>query len=239
MVRCIAHVRGSRVNPHLNLLLSCIYDSDRVDHPGHLADLRKSGLTDATIRAQKITDVPPGMIDQLLGFPTPKVTSAYLLPFPDPCGGFMDHIRVKIFPSITTDDGTIKYLQPRRSGVRIYFPLVTLDAVLRSADPLYIVEGEKKSLAVAQLGLPAIGICGIEGWHVAGSRDLHPDLDDVGLFGRVVNLVPDADVRTNEAVHRAVHHLVAALGARGVPEARLVVVPEGYKGIDDYLAATL
>lgn len=226
------------MNPHLSLLLSCIYDSDRVDHPGHLADLRKSGLTDATIRAQKITDVPPGMIDQLLGLPTPKVTSAYLLPFPDPCGGFMDHIRVKIFPSITTDDGTIKYLQPRRSGVRIYFPLVTLDAVLRSADPLYIVEGEKKSLSVAQLGLPTVGICGVEGWHLAGARDLHPDLDDVGLVDRLVNVVPDADVQTNPAVHRAVLLFGQALRARGA-NARLVLVPREYKGIDDYLAAPL
>jgi len=226
------------VNPHLDFLVSAIYDGTRVDHPAHVADLRKSGLSDATIRAQKITDVPPGMIDALLGFPAPKVTSAYLLPFPDPRGGWMDHIRMKVFPAITAEGGSIKYLQPRRSGVRIYFPLATLGAVLHSTEAVYVVEGEKKSLAVAQLGLPAIGICGIEGWHLAGSRDLHPDLDDVGLSGRVVNLVPDADVRTNEAVHRAVHRLVDALGARGVAEAKLVLVPPEYKGIDDYLAAT-
>jgi hypothetical protein len=64
----------------------------------------------------------------------------------------------------------------------IYFALATLDAVLRSADPLYIVEVQKKALSVAQLGLPTIGICGIEGWHVAGAHELHPDLDDVGLL---------------------------------------------------------
>jgi len=221
------------VNKNLDLLLSVIYDSARVGHTSHMADLRKSGLTDATIRTQKITDVPPGMIDQLLGFPAPKVTSAYLLPFPDPCGGWMDHVRMKVFP---TEDGTIKYLQPRRSGVRIYFPLMTLDAVLHSSDPLYLIEGEKKSLSVAQLGLPAVGICGVEGWHVAGARDLHPDLDDVGLRGRVVNVVPDADVRTNPAVHRAVHNLGRALAARGAI-AQLVLVPPEYKGIDDYLVA--
>ena len=43
------------------------------------------------------------MIDQLLGFPAPKITSAYVIPFPDPRGGWMDHIRMKVFPSITTD----------------------------------------------------------------------------------------------------------------------------------------
>jgi hypothetical protein len=127
------------VNAHLDLLLSVIYDVGRVSHPAHLADLRKSGLSDETIRAQKITDVPPDAIVRLLEFPAPKVTSAYLLPFPDPRGGWMDHIRMKVFPSITTEDGTIKYLQPKRSGVRIYFPLVTLDAVLHSSDPVYLV----------------------------------------------------------------------------------------------------
>jgi hypothetical protein len=228
------------MNPNLDFLLSAVYDDCLA--PEHRADLYKSSLTDETIALQKIRTVPPHMIDQLLGFPAPQVTSAYLIPFLDPRGGWMDrwmdHVRMKVFPTFTTDKGTTKYLQPKRSGVRIYFPLATLDAVLRSADPLYICEGDKKALSVAQLGLPAIGICGVEGWHLAGAHALHPDLDDVGLHGRTVNLVIDADVRTNENVHRAVHRLVAALGARGVGEARLVIIPAGYKGIDDYLAAT-
>lgn len=131
----------------------------------------------------------------------------------------------------------MKYLQPRRSGVRIFFPLATLDAVLRTAAPLYIVEGEKKALAVAQLGLPAIGISGIEGWHLGGSRDLHPDFDDVGLEGRRIHLVPDADMRTNGEVARAVQRLVNALAARGVAKTQLVLIPSPFKGIDDFLVA--
>jgi hypothetical protein len=211
--RVIKALGGSRVNPHLDFLLSCIDDSTRVDHPDHLADLRKSGLTDEIICMQKITDVPPSMIDLLLEFATPKVRHAYLIPFPDPRGGWMDHIRMKVFPALLTDAGTIRYLQPRRSGVRIFFPLVTLD-VLRTADPLYIVEGEKKALSTAQLGLPAIGICGIQGWHAAGDRNLHPDLDVVDLRGREVNILPDGDWQTNLAVNRGVQNLVAALDRR-------------------------
>jgi hypothetical protein len=219
---------------HLDFLLSCLYDDFLA--PDHLADLQKSGLTDETIALQKIRSVPPAMITPLLGFEAPAVRHAYLIPFPDPRGGWMDHVRMKVFPPLSTDEGTIKYLQPRRSGVRIYFPLATLDAVLRSADPLYIVEGEKKALSVAQLGLPAIGICGIEGWHLAGARALHPDLDDVGLRGRIVDVIPDGDWRTNPDVARAVRHLGSALDSRGA-KARLVVVPAPYKGIDDYLVA--
>jgi hypothetical protein len=222
------------VTPHLDFVLSCLFDD--LLQPEHRADLRKSGLTDETIRRQKIRTVPPDMIDPLLGFPAPKIQHAYVIPFPDPRGGWFDHVRLKVFPSITTESGTIKYLQPKHSGVRIFFPRATLDNVLRSADPLYVVEGEKKSLAVAQLGRPTIGICGVEGWHVAGARELHPDLDDVGLSGRVVNVIPDADVRTNPDVHRAVRRLGDALVARGAT-AQLVRVPAGFKGIDDWLAA--
>jgi hypothetical protein len=204
--------------------------------PAHLADLRKSGLTDETIRAQMLRSVPPGMIDRLLGFPTPTVVSAYLIPFASSRGGWLDHVRLKVFPTVTTKKGTIKYLQRPHSGVRIFFPVATLPAVLHAADPLYVCEGEKKSLAVAQLGLPTIGICGIEGWHLARSTDLHPDLDDVGLTGRIVYVIPDGDWKTNPAVHLAVRRLGTAIARRGA-EPRLLILPDGVKGIDDYLVA--
>lgn len=220
---------------HLDFLLSPAYDGFLVLE--HLADLRKSGLTDETIRLQKIRTVPPAMIEPLLGFPAPKVTSAYLIPFPDICGGWFDHVRVKVFPALKTERGSIKYLQPRGSGVRIYFPLATLEAVLDSAEPLYLCEGEKKALSVAQTRAPAIGISGIEGWHRGGSADLHPDLDDVGIRGRVVKVIPDADYHTNPNVHGAVQRLARALSARGVAEVKLVHIPAGFKGIDEWLAA--
>jgi hypothetical protein len=224
------------LNLHLDFVLSALYDGlDRI-HPEHLADLRKLSLSDETIARQKIRTIPPHMIDQLLGFPRPDVQHAYLIPFPDPRGGWLDHVRIKVFPPIVAESGTIKYLQPRRSGMRIYFPLATLDAVLHSTEPLYIVEGEKKALAVSQEGLPTIGICGIEGWHLKGARDLHPDFDDVGLRGRIVKVIPDADYRTNPAVNAAVRRLGDALASRG-GAAHVVHVPEGYKGIDDWLAA--
>jgi hypothetical protein len=200
------------MNQHLDFLLSSLYGDH---HPGHLADLRKSGLTDETTRRQKIRSVPPHMIDLLLGFEAKKVKHAYLLPFADPRGGWLDHVRMKIFPPITTERGTIKYLQPRWSGVRIFFPVATLEAALRSDAPLFLAEGEKKALALAQLGLPAIGMCGVEGWHRAGARELHPDLDGVDLRGREVDVLPDGDWRANPAVNRAVQNLAAALERRG------------------------
>lgn len=212
------------MNRHLDFLLSAIYDGSTL-HAEHLADLCKSGLTDATIKLQKIRTVPPHMIDQILGFEAPKVRHAYLIPFADPRGGWMDHVRMKIFPAITTENGTTKYLQPRRSGVRVFFPLATLDRVLEGDEPLWDVEGEKKSLAVAQLGLPAIGFCGIEGWHVAGSSALLDDFTAIPLRGRVVELVPDGDVLTNVDVMRGARRFADALRAAGA-RPRLVRLPE-------------
>jgi hypothetical protein len=195
-----------------------------LDHPAHLADLRKSGLTDSTIALQKFTDVPPSMIDQLVGFPAPKVVSAYLIPFADPRGGWMDHVRFKIFPSNVTKKGSIRYLQPRHSGVRLYFPLATLDAVLQSGQPLWAIEGEKKALAAAQLGLPAVGFCGIQGWRIKGSSTLLPDFDAIPLEGRTVELVPDGDAATNPDVERGARQFADALELRGA-RVRLVHFP--------------
>jgi hypothetical protein len=209
---------------NLDFLLSCLYDP-RPLAPEHLADLRKSGLTDETIAAQKFRSVPPGMIDKLLGFETPKVTSSYLIPFPDPRGGFMDHVRMKIFPTLETPNGTTKYLQPRHSGVRLFFPLAPLLRVLEGREPLWFIEGEKKALAVAQLSLPAVGFCGIEGWHVGGSSALLSDFAVIPLRGRVIELVPDGDVHTNADVLRGARRFADALRVAGA-RPRLVRLPE-------------
>lgn len=207
----------------LRLLLSPIYPGSLA--PEHLADLRRSGLTNDTIQYYRIRSVPPGMICQLLGFDIPAIRSACLIPFPDPRGGFMNHIRMKVFPPFQDKRGnTVKYLQPRKSGVRLFFPLTPEDA-LTGSRPLWLVEGEKKCLAVAQLGLPAVGFCGIEGWHLAGSSDLLPDFDRLHLHGRVIELLPDGDWRTNPNVQRGAERFARALEARGA-RPRLVMLPE-------------
>jgi len=211
------------VSPFLSFLLSDAFPG--AFHPNHLVDLRKSGLTDETLRRQRIRSIPPAMIGRLLGFDLPSIRSAVLIPFPDPAGGFMDHIRVKIFPPANDREGhSIKYLQPKHSGVRLFFPLATLGRVLGGSSPVWLVEGEKKALAVAQLGLPAVGFSGIEGWHAGGSRQLLADFEVLHLQNRVVELAIDGDVDTNPNIQRAARRLADALRARRA-RPRLVVLP--------------
>src|SRR5262249_61339706 len=109
----------------------------------------------------------------------------------DPLGG--------IFSPPKRDRGghSIKYLPPRRAACRLFYPLITLEEMSHGRAPLWLVEGEKKSLAVAQLGLPAVGFCGVEGWHLTGSRTLLPDFEAIPLQHRVVGLRIDGDVDTN------------------------------------------
>ena len=212
------------MNRWLAHLLSRAFDGSLA--PERRDDLRRSGLTDETIAAEFIRSVPPGMIGPLLGFDMPAVRSALLFPFRSPAGGFMDHVRVKIFPPLIDADGhTIKYLQPKGCAPRLYFPAFTLRDGLTDGRPLWCIEGEKKSLAVAQLGLPAVGFCGVEGWHVRGSCLLLPDFDNLLLRDRTVELVPDGDVRSNPNVALAVRRFAYALQGRGA-RPRLVVLPD-------------
>ncbi|MEX2222779.1 MAG: DUF3854 domain-containing protein [Candidatus Rokuibacteriota bacterium] len=207
---------------HLASLLWRVYDGALA--PEHLADLRKSGLTDETIADQLFRSVPPATIPRLVGFECPRARSMMLIPFRSPAGGFMDHVRVKIFPPLTDAAGhSVKYLQPRGAGPRVYFVARCLADVLEGDAPLWIVEGEKKALAVAQLGLPAVGICGVEGWHQRGDERLLPDFDALRLRGRIVDVLPDGDYHTNPNVRRAVQRLGYALDARGAqPRVRLL-----------------
>jgi hypothetical protein len=208
----------------LGFLLSAIYPGALA--PAHLADLRQSGLSDETIRLHRIRSVPPAMIGALLGFDVARIRSALLIPFPDPqTGGFMRHARVKVFPALRDSAGHgVKYLQPRGSGSRLFFTLRATRDVLEGGTPLWLVEGEKKALAVAQLGLPAVGFCGIEGWHVRRSRALLADFDAIRLTGRIIELAPDGDWRVNPHVERGMCRLADALERRGA-RVRLVVLP--------------
>jgi hypothetical protein len=214
------------MSPLREFLLSAAYYGTGGLAPAHRADLDRSGITETSRISQGIRSVPPCDFDRLLGFQVPHaVTSLMLIPYPDPAGGYFDMFQVKLFPALEDGDGhTVKYLQPRGSTPRIYFVRRVLPMVMDPAVPLYVVEGAKKALYAAQLGLAAIGFNGIHGWHVRGSRELLPDFDRIPLDGRVVELVPDGDAATNPDVARGAAAFGRALMERSA-EVRLVVLP--------------
>src|SRR5262249_37685199 len=136
--------------------------------------------------------------------------------------------------------GQRKYLVAKRSAPRLYFPIPTMREVLEGDEPLWLIEGMKKAVAVAQLGLPAVGIESAWSWHVEGARALLPDFDLIRMAGRVVELVPDSDVATNPMISRSMRQLADVLRRVGA-RPRLVRIPEtGCEkvGIDDYIVAS-
>jgi uncharacterized protein DUF3854 len=241
------------MNAHLELLLSTAYAGALA--PEHLADLRKSGITDETRVFHRMRSVPLATLPAL-GLKLRKgMRSTYLIPFPAPGGGWMDHVKVRAFSDDESADvlgdhveehrqccryngGRQKYLVPRESAPRLYSPIPTMRNALEGPAPLWIIEGMKEALAVMQLGLPVVGIESAWSWHVKGSRALLLDFAWISLRDRLVELVPDSDVQTNAMIARSMRQLVDALRAAGA-RPRLVRLPAGTHGekvgIDDYL----
>jgi hypothetical protein len=120
--------------------------------PEHLADLQKSGLSDATIAAAQIQPVCPRDL-QALGPRYQSVSSAYRIPILT-----STHIerllRLKLFPTVKDRDGhTVKYHHLRVQTRDCIAPVDELGPHCHRprSSPLSLPKGEKKALALAQL----------------------------------------------------------------------------------------
>jgi hypothetical protein len=119
----------------------------------------------------------------------------------------------------------------------IFAPLPDSYAKFAAAKVKWIAEGEGGTLALAQLGLPVLGIGGCQNWRTKGTEDLSPYLDGIKR-GDTVNIAGDGDVRTNMQVREGYGGLMYAIRMRGaIPIYRLPDEAAGEKaGIDDVLA---
>ncbi len=197
--------------------------------PEHLADLQKSGLSEATIAASGVHSVPPA---ELKACHIPGVAHALAFPYWRLDGTDSDCLRWKLFYTDARGDKP-KYWQPKGSDPQPYFPPL-LDWHRLASDPtqpLLLTEGEKKALAACQAGLACVGLAGVWNWRAtldSGERLLLPGLAHITWTGRSVELVPDSDVWRPEKARALMgfYALGCALQARG---ARVVFVqlPEG------------
>jgi len=206
-------------------------------HPSHLADLRRSGLAEETIRAAGIYTVPPREIGKKLGGGDAGVVSAYAIPYPW-VEGFE---RLRCF----YDEGKTgpKYRQPPGTTNHLYCPS-TIN--LAGAEPLIIAEGEKKTLKLAQEGFPAVGIGGVwnwceraEGYNRPKQTKPIPDFDRVN-WRRTVTILFDSDGHDNRNVRLAAFRLARELSRRGATVFLLFIPPSltwGKQGVDDFLVA--
>jgi putative DNA primase/helicase len=228
--------------------------------PKHLADLRKSGLTDATIAACGFHSLQaPASIQGILRWKcySGELGDCLVIPFFDVDGKPTGYGRLKPDrPRLTKDGKLIKYESPRGLPNRAYFPPATWAKLHDPACLLLITEGEKKAAKADQHGFRCIGLVGVYGWQrrrlrdttgkPQGERQLIDCLVSVPWKGRLVFICFDSDATTNPDVRRAQWHLAETLSRLGA-RVRIVHVPPGEQradsskpmkvGLDDFLIA--
>lgn len=216
----------------------------------HRDDLAASGLAPETIAAAGLyTETNATRISEALGwqYPAKKIGNCLAFPFYTATGE-----RIAAYLRLKPDNPLAdrKYESPKGQPNRAYFPpLPALHAALADPlAPLFVTEGEKKSLAATQYGFPCIGLVGVDGWNAKrernadgkarGKKKLLPDLAALKWDGRLVYIVYDSDAATKPDVLRAEYELASALRDAGavVKIVRLPNEPDGVKnGLDDFL----
>lgn len=206
--------------------------------PEQVADLKKSGLTDMSIELLKYQAAPPRQL--------PKgVESAYALPYFNLDGSVNCFQRMKLFPPVKTDHGTLRYWQPPNTSPHLYLPpLLSWQHVARHVTTeLTITEGEKKAAAACQHGLITAGIGGVWCWRSTldnGDKLTLPMLDEFQWTNRSVLLCPDSDAwheGKEMQILAGFFALAKELQARGA-NVHFVKLPDihGAKaGLDDWL----
>lgn len=220
--------------------------------PHHLKELREgSGLDDPALLAMGVYSLgDKRKVAELLNRrrPQPRFAGSLIIPYfnlhagnsktPDP-----SYVRVK--PHRTEadkDNGYPKYLSPNCSGIRMYYPPGSHEAIRSGVGRVFITEGEKKAAKLSQEGFHAIGLQGVTCWTKTDSGGLlHPELQRLPLSRfDIVYIVFDSDAVTNPKVITQEYALACALEREGaaVKVVRISPGPNGEKqGADDYLVA--
>lgn len=227
--------------------------------PQHLADLRRSGLSDSTVRSCGFYSVESGRRDDH-GHSMPDDPVARILRWKGgggtlgPClaipffaldGTPTDLVRLKPdhpIPGSPNQNGSPrlrKYEQPRGVQYRPYFPPGILPLVNDPTQPLLITEGEKKAAKAVQEGIACVGLTGVECWSVPRTkgqpgrpskiRPLLPELAALPLAGRIVGICYDSDLASKPDVQRAESALASEL-ARWGADVHLIHLPAGENG---------
>lgn len=222
--------------------------------PLAIADLERSGITEADAQAAGIFDTP----DASSIYPDFEPVPALVIPYYRPDGELMTferdgatepfcrvrYLKPPIPKSANLFAGPPKlqrYSQPGSSGTRAYFaPQVNWGKIVEDVqEPIIITEGEKKALAAVALGFPVIALGGVFNFATARTDNLLPELEAIKWSGRDLYVIFDSDAGTNAMIQMAEARLVAELGTKRRAQVfiiRLPPLPNGDKcGLDDFL----
>ena len=223
--------------------------------PQHLADCRRSGLSDETIREAGMYSESDGKeIAHLLRWrgDARQLGPCLVIPYRQLDGTLNCYARLR--PDRPRANAG-KYEAPLGVGNRAYFPTAVIGAIKSKGGRLGLTEGEKKALCSCQAGVPCIGLAGVWSWQKKrekdengrgqGERRLIDDLDQIDWAGREVPIIFDTDPRRNPSVAQAKAELFRVLSERGAQPVD-VAMPTGpadgdgvptKMALDDYVVA--
>lgn len=209
-----------------------------------LENLRASGLTDDIIRANGLyTEYDSAKLAAILnrGAGSNCCLGGLVFPYRNLEGTVNCFARVRPHMPRVRDGQPIKYEHPVGESLRAYYPIASLATLRDGQSAIYITEGEKKALALSQLGLAAVGIGGVWCGCKKGTEELIEDLAVISWPGREVYICFDYDQKpkTRQDVEAARNRLAKALKAAGAAEVYKVELPPGpdgaKQGVDDFL----
>jgi len=209
-------------------------------HAEHLADLRKSGLSDGTIDKARLATVSAEAAEDYLGYPPETACLAFEYP------GTPPYYRLKpLRPLVGSDGNARKYLAAQGSGNRLYLPpgFILPGDIANATIPIVITEGEKKALKLCQEGFKAVGVSGVWCWRTSedstGQTKVLDEFDAIRWTGRTVFICFDSDAAANGDVQQAEEALAEELDSRGTTALIVRLPQDGDEkvGVDDYLVA--
>jgi putative DNA primase/helicase len=213
----------------LNVRKSQLYDN-------HLADLKSSGLNDATIRDSGCFSATRHEVKAILGF---DCGSSGLVFRYDSNGCS----RVKPDVPMQSNGGRPgKYLTAKGKPNRLYIPPNLKPLALQDVSiDLIVTEGEKKGLCGNQYGFPTVSLPGVSCFvkrAESGESVPIPCLNLIEWKGRRTFIVYDSDASLKPEVRKASMRLRDELKSRSAAVfiVRLPEGPDGEKwGLDDFL----
>lgn len=212
----------------------------------HLADLKKSGLSEVMIKGMGIESKIRNDLLQLLENGNIVVgDTGYTIQYLTRYGEATSHCNVRLMQGIPMLDEhnkptckVIKYLKPRNTPNLIYWP-PGVQALLKAHPYCLITEGEKKAAKAVQEGIPCIAIAGVWNWADKEARDVEKaqgkgvsyqtrplsELQELAKTHKLI-LLFDSDVETNKDVQKALRLLRDTLLFYGATWVRTLLMPK-------------
>lgn len=220
-----------------------IYDKDFTDLlPHHLAELRRSGISDDVIRERHYYSVLGDQRLRDIGFAEHQAHKpGYVLPIYTPDGGNGLYQYKPDYPRVDRTGKKHKYENALHAPIRIDVPPRCRPMLGDPTITLWITEGIKKGDAGATHGLCVIdlmGVWGFRGRNKFGGTTWLADWQLIHLKERVVHVVYDSDVMTKPNVKLSLDMITEMLRRQGstVRHVFLPGGPTGEKmGLDDFL----